>query len=599
MSSDHSAWMERVYELIKDTPLCLVPLPGSHDSGSYGSYSTDGTAKTQSLTIKQQLARGIRFFDLRIRVHDGRFFIHHGPTPTDNDLYDRDGRGIFADVRDFVAAHPREIVILHCWDMDDSPTNPGFAGNVPRNEAFAALVDSVFAGKLIPPGADGPAQTVRQMLGQGNVIVILDFTVATDAQQRLWQQSSSIVDYYAPPTLSVPTTKIESGGNSQGFNLGATRSLLDGLKAALAQRDLRKFHKYQAIFAYDAVLLSGFASFMEYGGQRLNPLAVTEFRDLLVDAHATVPGNIIIADFVEYGGMVEAITATIRNDWPMPAVRATSPGKPASPLIWNSSTKHGWLTGNKDAEVVAGSRHEPGKFLVGLWVRGQGSYGVVDFAPVYATLAPGTKPKISRTPPDPSEWHYGHMYASNSDVRLLTPPDGYFICGIDVVQKGNHGVVNVRVRDQRRNTSAPAWSDAPRSPWIVGAHTKQPVTAIESAAQGNYGVVDLRYASRRAPAGAQRVTLSSPWQQTAELSYEKDFYGTVTLEGAAAYIGEDNYRPTPQNPVGLFQLPEGFAPKKYLTSRDGTVVIDGRTRWVCARGTGVRLDGIGFPARTD
>jgi hypothetical protein len=49
--------------------------PGSHDSGTYGSFREilDEYARTQHKTIKEQLEMGIRFFDLRPLVDDGRY----------------------------------------------------------------------------------------------------------------------------------------------------------------------------------------------------------------------------------------------------------------------------------------------------------------------------------------------------------------------------------------------------------------------------------------------------------------------------------------------------------------------------------------------
>jgi hypothetical protein len=45
--------------------LCDVVFPGTHDAGIYGN-SLGGSARTQSLTIGEQAAAGVRYFDLRI-----------------------------------------------------------------------------------------------------------------------------------------------------------------------------------------------------------------------------------------------------------------------------------------------------------------------------------------------------------------------------------------------------------------------------------------------------------------------------------------------------------------------------------------------------
>jgi hypothetical protein len=150
------------------------------------------------------LARGIRFFDLRIRAHDSVFFIHHGPTPTHNDLYTSNGTEILADVRDFVRRNPHEIVILHCWDLDSSSQGgSGFSSKAARNKAFVQLIDQVFngsaskgsnVGKLIPRTFT-PKKTVGGMLAKGNVIVIVDFALPFSVSKvQLWRDSSTLVD---------------------------------------------------------------------------------------------------------------------------------------------------------------------------------------------------------------------------------------------------------------------------------------------------------------------------------------------------------------------------------------------------------------------
>lgn len=45
--------------------LCDVVFPGTHDAGIYGA-ALGGTARTQNLTLGQQAAAGVRYFDLRI-----------------------------------------------------------------------------------------------------------------------------------------------------------------------------------------------------------------------------------------------------------------------------------------------------------------------------------------------------------------------------------------------------------------------------------------------------------------------------------------------------------------------------------------------------
>jgi hypothetical protein len=96
-------------------------VPGSHDSGT---SQMSSFARTQSLTIREQLEQGIRYLDIRPRVHDSTYYVHHGetgpdgsadlghystnlnPDDTANDKY------IFKQIRDFLKSHPKEILIL-------------------------------------------------------------------------------------------------------------------------------------------------------------------------------------------------------------------------------------------------------------------------------------------------------------------------------------------------------------------------------------------------------------------------------------------------------------------------------------------------------
>lgn len=95
-------------------------IPGSHDSGT---SAMDWTARTQALTIREQLEQGIRYLDIRPRVHGSTYFVHHsqsGPNgsadlghfPTANPDDPANNKYIFKQIRDFLIDHPEEILIL-------------------------------------------------------------------------------------------------------------------------------------------------------------------------------------------------------------------------------------------------------------------------------------------------------------------------------------------------------------------------------------------------------------------------------------------------------------------------------------------------------
>ncbi|MER7958497.1 phosphatidylinositol-specific phospholipase C [Streptomyces sp. NPDC096030] len=100
------------------TPLQKLTIPGTHDSGARfgGPWS-----ECQNTTLAQQLASGIRFFDIRCRVTGGSFAIHHGPSYQNM---------MFGDVliacRDFLAAHPSETVLMRVKQEYSSESDATF-----------------------------------------------------------------------------------------------------------------------------------------------------------------------------------------------------------------------------------------------------------------------------------------------------------------------------------------------------------------------------------------------------------------------------------------------------------------------------------------
>ncbi|MFF2330132.1 MULTISPECIES: phosphatidylinositol-specific phospholipase C [unclassified Streptomyces] len=86
------------------TALQRLTIPGSHDSGArYGGPWTE----CQNTTIAEQLNSGLRFLDVRCRVTDGSFAIHHGASYQNL---------MFGDVLgacwDFLAERPTETVLM-------------------------------------------------------------------------------------------------------------------------------------------------------------------------------------------------------------------------------------------------------------------------------------------------------------------------------------------------------------------------------------------------------------------------------------------------------------------------------------------------------
>ncbi len=73
LETDRSTWMSKLND---STHLASLSLLGTHDSMSLrGGFAT----VTQSLSLDKQLVGGVRVFDIRVRMYQNTFPIHHGP----------------------------------------------------------------------------------------------------------------------------------------------------------------------------------------------------------------------------------------------------------------------------------------------------------------------------------------------------------------------------------------------------------------------------------------------------------------------------------------------------------------------------------------
>lgn len=154
-------WMERSPKLAK-VPFHKIAIPGTHDSATYSlasvysrptsdpfapdapgflakagqfAFVSEPWAKAQNLTLGEQLARGARYLDLRpcAEVNGTLRSCHgmYGPLMSD----------LLTDVRNFVAQHPQEIVLLNMQS---------FAGmSAQHHAALRALIDDKLGRHLL------------------------------------------------------------------------------------------------------------------------------------------------------------------------------------------------------------------------------------------------------------------------------------------------------------------------------------------------------------------------------------------------------------------------------------------------------------------
>jgi hypothetical protein len=157
-------------------PLNQITIPGTHDAGCYTTHTPgtfDTAARTQSHNIAQQLAGGIRYFDLRPKKNGLEFWTYHGPY-TGGRL--DGGVGILQDVANFMTLGPgvaagQELVVLnfshfksftgsdHHRLIEEIRARLG-AFLVQHNQNAFNLFGSPYNNVLSPPGVLLPASRV-------------------------------------------------------------------------------------------------------------------------------------------------------------------------------------------------------------------------------------------------------------------------------------------------------------------------------------------------------------------------------------------------------------------------------------------------------
>lgn len=113
ISFSGNSWMSQIND---NVPISNITMAGTHDSATYKfEESNDAGAKkyviTQNKSIREQLALGVRVFDLRVENRDGNLWMVHGSGVASYEL-DVTLERILIWFKDFLKAHPSEALII-------------------------------------------------------------------------------------------------------------------------------------------------------------------------------------------------------------------------------------------------------------------------------------------------------------------------------------------------------------------------------------------------------------------------------------------------------------------------------------------------------
>ncbi|MCG6493897.1 phosphatidylinositol-specific phospholipase C domain-containing protein [Kitasatospora sp. A2-31] len=176
-STRHPDWMSLVHG---DTWLAAMSIPGTHDTMAVKGGSLVQTQEDHGAsggTLANQLIRGVRALDIRVRVIGGGFTVHHGAFYQD---------AVFDDVlirtRDFLKEHSGETILMRLKAECDQSTgsctdNPSSTTDADRLRIFKQYLDKPeYKGLFYTPSVQQGQKTSVPRLSQvRGKIVLTDF----------------------------------------------------------------------------------------------------------------------------------------------------------------------------------------------------------------------------------------------------------------------------------------------------------------------------------------------------------------------------------------------------------------------------------------
>jgi 1-phosphatidylinositol phosphodiesterase len=173
------------------TSLAALSIPGTHDSAARFEPQA-GLAKTQDLTIAEQLAAGVRYLDLRCRHVDDGFLLYHGAIDQ-NQTFEE----LLVTLDSFLTAHPTEAIIASVKEeatpgSNTRPFDATFASYLTDRWSTAPTVPALgdvrgkvvllrrFATTIAPLGIDATAWPDNTTFSIASTLRVQDAYMVTD-----------------------------------------------------------------------------------------------------------------------------------------------------------------------------------------------------------------------------------------------------------------------------------------------------------------------------------------------------------------------------------------------------------------------------------
>lgn len=217
MNVDLSDWMAGLPAL-SELPLTEIPIPGTHDSGSYGitaespwaltgksqfGFLTElpqflqdlivkpiaaGWAKTQSKNLYEQFNDGIRYVDLRLTNEpDGQVYLEHG-------LRSVPFTDVVDDIAAFATEHPKEALVVYIQGINNFTWN--------THADVVGQMEAAFGSRMAPRELGTSVTLAELWAADKNVIVVYNNDFVVDGNPDLWFDDTIYRPW--PQVTSVP-----------------------------------------------------------------------------------------------------------------------------------------------------------------------------------------------------------------------------------------------------------------------------------------------------------------------------------------------------------------------------------------------------------
>lgn len=165
-SGSHSNWMSRMKD---STRVSQMSIPGTHDTMAHkADLLGRDIARTQSMSLSQQLESGIRFIDIRAKYKNTYFQIHHGDANTGYNLDD-----VLTTTKTFLQNHPTETVFMR-FQQENSSANDTQMANLFRQ--YHNKYKQIFWNPYESENSSNPQ--MKEL--RGKIVLISDVLSITD-----------------------------------------------------------------------------------------------------------------------------------------------------------------------------------------------------------------------------------------------------------------------------------------------------------------------------------------------------------------------------------------------------------------------------------